>query len=1227
MPRVFISTLQLIDYRDETLAILDLIGGFIDNGWGVDVYCHQYDVRIKNLIEKKFPGKDIFATADTDHVFNENYDLFWIQYFSLSTSILDRFLNGGVTTNMIFDHQSLDSRESASADILLENRLCDRALVTLPRLSDFLNESGITSSLISVFPPSAPDLYFNHTSLVNNNSLKKILVVVEETTPMLKALISELEKFSIVCEIMNREQWVHNNSVADFDAIVASGIIAQYALCAGKPAYLYQDNLFIGYITDELIEGNVFRNETTGKALSSEEVAESIYKGYEQAAKYTQKRSDYYNKSWRLSNTLPSLIDSLPEPTLKTITDQELQRLALHNLTLQDKTKPFYSVDKWLSERLISPARRDLLQAFIQAYPDIGNISIAVLAQSNDKNAINASLASIHEQFYSTKEVYVLTSNGFTCAGAPETITWLSSDLVEESPLNAVLAQTSTSYLLVLRAGERLLPHASLLLAEHRLRFPSAKAFYFDEAILKEGKAENPMLKPECNIDMLRSFPYIGRNLAVDVSTLRQQGIIPSIGESLELHDVVWQLVEQEGPQAIGHIPEVLVYTTDSLFDWLNSDGVTQHYPDIIQRHLARCHVEAVVSERNNDGICRIQYQHASKPLVSIIIPTRDHLPVISRCIETLMERTQYLNYELLIVDNQSAEAGACQYLRQLAAMELTQVQVLSWPHPFNFSAINNFAAQKAKGDVLLFLNNDTEITNGDWLDALLNHALRPEVGIVGAKLVFDDGCIQHGGIVLGMNDSAAIAFQGMGAESKGYMSRLRTTHNVSAVSAACMMMRRDVYVELGGFDEQQYPTYFGDVDLALKARQQGYLVVWTPDAQVMHLGGASRLLQQHFKLPPLPQKSDVDLLYDRWLPQLANDPCYHPAYGKHAPGFSLTPEMARCQRALPGRPLPVVIGSHSDWHGCGHYRVIFPFQALEREMHIEGGLKHGVPKLVDAVDMEPDVVIVQSAAGAQTPEMVAQYRKYTRSSIVAEFDDYILNIPINSGNRRAFSQQLIKNFRRSLESVDWVVVSTPALAEAYSAYHSDIRVAYNRLPASWWKGLTSLRQQGRKPRVGWAGGSSHKGDLAILRSVVKALEDEVEWVFMGMKPEGVKCEFHAGVPIEYYPQKTASLNLDLALVPLEYNLFNECKSNLRLMELGACGVPVICTDIEPYRCGLPVTRVDNRFKDWMDAIRMHISDMDATARVGDQLRDAVYKDWMLEGDGLTDWLQAWLPK
>ncbi|WP_224555706.1 glycosyltransferase [Pectobacterium versatile] len=1228
MPRVFISTLQLTDYRDETLATLDLIDTFIAKNWHVDVYCHQYDAVIKVFIEQRSASERLFVTDNAEHIFGEEYDLLWLQYASLNASVLNRLLNGGMTTNIIFDHQSLHNRESTPADIQLENRLADKVLITLPRLVGFLRDGGIEPSVIQTFPQPVPDWYFAQRLPHEPSSLKKLLIVVDVLTPVLSALPNELSSYSVNCDIVSREQWLHSKSLQNYDAILASGRVAQYALCAGMPIYLSRDNQFVGYVCTELAEDNIFREETSGKTLSAKELAEDITLNFLKAIEYIRKRSGYYAEDWRFSASLPALLETLPAPTLKTITDQELQRLALHNLTLSDKTKPFYSVDKWLSERLISPTRRNLLQAFIQAYPDVGNTAIVVMAHTHsDEPSILSSLHSIQAQFYAASEIYVLAPTAIDIPAGQDSVIWIAADSDAISPINAVIAQTSASYLLVLRAGEQLLPHASLLLAEYRLRVPSARAFYFDEAIIKDGKADNPMLKPECNIDMLRSYPYIGSNLALEVSGLRQMGNIATIGYSLELHDVIWQLIEQEGPQALGHIPEVLVYTQHALFDWLRSDEVITHYPEIVQRHLARCHVEANVSAKPDKGICHIQYQHTNKPLVSIIIPTRDHLAVISRCIETLMEHTQYPHYELLIVDNQSTDPGACQYLAQLAAMGLSQIQVLSWPHAFNFSAINNFAAEQANGDVLLFLNNDTEVIDGTWLAAMLQHALRPEIGIVGAKLEFEDGRIQHGGIVLGMNDSAGIVFQGKASDSAGYMNRLFTTHNVSAVSAACMMMRREVFVELGGFNEQQYPIYFGDVDLALKARQQGYLVVWTPDARVVHLGGASRLLQQHFHLSPLPQRTDIDALYDQWLPQLSSDPYYHPAYGKHAPGFALTPEMARCHRPLPGRPLPVVMANHADWHGCGHYRVIFPFQALEREMHIEGGLKLGAANLVDVADMVPDVVIVQAAAGAQMPEIAARYRKYTQAAVVAEFDDYILNVPINSGNRKKTSQQLIKNFRRALESVDWVVVSTPALADAYSDYHSDIRVASNRLPTSWWGGLTSLRQQGRKPRVGWAGGSSHKGDLAILRSVVKALEDEVEWVFMGMKPEGVKCEFHSGVPIEYYPQKTASLNLDLALVPLENNHFNECKSNLRLLELGVCGIPVICTDIEPYRCNLPVTRVDNRFKDWMDAIRMHLADMDATAKMGDHLRDAVHQDWMLEGDGLTDWLQAWLSK
>jgi hypothetical protein len=164
---------------------------------------------------------------------------------------------------------------------------------------------------------------------------------------------------------------------------------------------------------------------------------------------------------------------------------------------------------------------------------------------------------------------------------------------------------------------------------------------------------------------------------------------------------------------------------------------------------------------------------------------------------------------------------------------------------------------------------------------------------------------------------------------------------------------------------------------------------------------------------------------------------------------------------------------------------------------------------------------------------------------------------------------------------------------------------------------------------VGWAGGVGHRGDLELIVDVVRDLADEVEWVFFGLCPQKLRPyvhEVHDGVPIEQYPAALAALNLDLALAPLEDNTFNACKSNLRLLEYGACGFPVVCSDIVCYRGDLPVTRVRNRYRDWVDAIRMHLADMDATAKAGDALREAVHRDWMLAGDNLVGWRNAWLP-
>ena len=273
--------------------------------------------------------------------------------------------------------------------------------------------------------------------------------------------------------------------------------------------------------------------------------------------------------------------------------------------------------------------------------------------------------------------------------------------------------------------------------------------------------------------------------------------------------------------------------------------------------------------------------------------------------------------------------------------------------------------------------------------------------------------------------------------------------------------------------------------------------------------------------------------------------------------------------------------------------------------------------------------MLLQRQVGDEQLEKMRRMKEFSSAYKVFELDDYLPNLPIKSFHRSHMPKDIVRSLRRALGYVDRFVVSTQPLAEALAGMHDDIRVSENRLPANWWKDRQGERRVGLKPRVGWAGGVGHTGDLELIVDVIKELADEVEWVFFGMCPEKVRPyvhEFHPGVAIHQYPAVLASMNLDLALAPLEQNLFNECKSNLRLLEYGVCGFPVIASDVRCYRGDLPVTLVKNRFRDWVDAIRAHIHDLDAAARAGDELRSAVLNKWMLEDGNLESWRKAWLP-
>ncbi|HUA79067.1 MAG TPA: glycosyltransferase family 92 protein [Dyella sp.] len=862
-----------------------------------------------------------------------------------------------------------------------------------------------------------------------------------------------------------------------------------------------------------------------------------------------------------------------------------------------------------LSETAIAQAMRRI--ETVGAPP---RMHVIVIDTSNDGDAMQATRASLDAQHYPHHQLSVISGG----------------DNVMQ-PLRDEIAASDADWVQMLYAGDLLHSAALLLLAERVIAHPYLRAVYYDEDVHANGLFQHPVFKPDFNLDMLRSYPYPGRALAFSRQRCVELGGLTERYGDMAAFDLLFRLIETDGLQSVGHIAEVMHRAALPYGQWLASDTVKAHSAQIVSEHLSRIRVAHTMEPGALPGFNRVMYQHAHKPLVSIIVPTKDQLPMLNGLIDSLLSKTSYVNYELLIVDNNTEEPAACAYLDGIERLNSAQLRVLRYPYPFNYSAINNFAAAQARGEYLILLNNDTAVLHAEWIEALLNHAQRPEVGIVGAKLHFPDGRIQHGGVVLGLRGPADHPFIGQPMEADGYMHRLRVDQNYTAVTAACLMIRKSVYDEVGGLDEENFKVSYNDVDLCLKVQQAGYLTVWTPYARLMHVGSVSQTKVDKTAQEAKQQRfqGEQGAMYRKWMKQLARDPAYSVNLSIDGTGFELNPLSSHAWQPFASPLLPRLFCVAADEHGCGHYRIRQPFASMERNGLVEGIIAGVHLQPVALERFQPTSLILQRQINEHQIKLLENYRDFSRAFKVFELDDLIQQIPVKSMFHGIMPKDVVKSLRRALATVDRFVVSTDALAEEFKGFHGDIRVVLNRLPVDWWSDLSAQRRVGRKPRVGWGGGSSHRGDLELIADVVRDLADDVEWVFFGMCPDKLRPyvhEFHTGVPIGEYPRKLASLNLDLALAPLEENAFNECKSNLRLLEYGACGFPVICTDMVCYQNDLPVTRVKNRYKDWVSAIRMHLDDLDASAKTGDALRQAVLKDWMLEGDTLTAWRDAWLP-
>jgi len=845
--------------------------------------------------------------------------------------------------------------------------------------------------------------------------------------------------------------------------------------------------------------------------------------------------------------------------------------------------------NQWLKERASSLAR---LEIYRQALVERRQLRFQAVVFGSAE-AARETLVSLDEQFYPIDDIVRIDQVGDVFAE------W-----------QAVAQKSNVDWTLRLNAGDLLDPEAVLKLAECITLTPAAKAIYCDEDRRDAAELKNPTFRPSFNLDLLRSYPYTGRFLAVARDTFQKSNAsIANMGEGF-VQDLLLQVVERHGVGAIVHVPQVLYHAGLGFAEWLASlpSGATQ---GVVSAHLERLGIEAEVTPAAAPMASRVRYALPSPtPRVSVLIMGEASVEELSCCLESILSHTDYPDYEVIIGRPKMVAPSQAQWLDGIEALGVSNLSVRE------AEGYNELVAATSGGCLVLF-DTGCLCLEPLWLSELVSQIVRAEVGAAGAKLVDRSGRVVRSGLVFGLRGPVSGLFEGEADDRGGYLHRLQVTQNFSAIDGQCLAIRREVFEELNGLSSE-VPSRVAAIDLCARIGQAGYLLVWTPYAR---LGWESARA-----LDPLSAEED-EQLYLRWARLIGQDPSYNPNMAHDAADFTMETDRDNLWLPLPWRPLPVIQAMPGDRWGCGHYRIIQPFQAMEQALLVDGTLQNHYLHPANQARIQPDSIVVQRQLSDEQLREMRRLKRLDSAFLVYDLDDLLGSVPIKSIHYKDLPKaQVTRSLRNALSIADRVVVSTAPLAEALRSFNDDIVIMPNRLPVDWWKEVHGGRRSG-KPRVGWAGGSSHAGDLQIIVDVIRALEDEVEWVFMGMPPPGVRVhEYHDGVSIEAFPEKLASLDLDIALAPLEMNRFNRCKSNLRLLEMGACGFSVIATDIEPYRCGLPVTLVRNRFKDWRDAIREQLADRDASREQGAKLREAIHREWMLEGASLRAWQAAWLP-
>jgi O-antigen biosynthesis protein len=499
------------------------------------------------------------------------------------------------------------------------------------------------------------------------------------------------------------------------------------------------------------------------------------------------------------------------------------------------------SYEAWLARSRAAQPDAATLHAALAQLRSAPLVSVLAVLPSQDVSMLRHLLATLRAQVYARWELCVA-------------VTGRAPDLVsgECGPVRVVeCVHGSASYrdaflascgdvIALLEVGDELAPDALFEIVS-RFDRDDTDIVYSDEDLMTAGgERRQPFFKPDWSPDLLLSMSWMDALVAFRRTAIEQAGGFSAEFGMGQVHDLLLRV--SEATSAIAHVPKVLYHRRVAE---PTAEAMLARYQAGREERLA---IERALCRRGYNGSAhgvftrwgprayRTRLEVKGTPLVSIVMPTRDKPDLLRAAIDSIRRHTGYRHYEIIVVDNGSADPAAVAYLDSLGP----PCRVFRWPGEFNYSAINNFGVEQARGDQILFLNNDVEVVQPDWLAALLEHAQCPGVGAVGAKLLYPDGRIQHAGVLVGVHGPVVHAFRGWSESAIEHPRLSDAVRNCSGVTGACMMVPRAVFEQVGGFDPE-LRVAFNDIDLCLRMREQGYRIVYTPHAVLTHVESASR--------------------------------------------------------------------------------------------------------------------------------------------------------------------------------------------------------------------------------------------------------------------------------------------------------------------------------------------------------------------------------------------------